>query len=148
MSLPTILLRGSDVLTFPSDVLVLKYAQGFYGADGMVADRLSVQSHSDHDIWPAPGQHVLIPSNGNVAAQNILFVGVSQLYEFGYPEIREFAIASLKILAAELPEVEEVSMTMHGVGYGLDEKEAFLAQVGGLVEAFRSGEVPNYLEHV
>lgn len=148
MSLPTISVKEADVLDFASDVLVLKYAQNLHGADELVADRLKGHSHNYPEISPPPGKHVLLPSKGNVAAQNVLFVGVSRLYEFGYREIREFAIISMRILADELPEVEDVSMTMHGVGYGLDEKEAFLAQVGGLVDAFRGGGVPKYLEQV
>lgn len=148
MSLPTISVERADVLDFPSEVLVLKYAQALYGADGLVADRLMGPSNNHSQLSPPPGTHVLLSSNGNVAAQNVLFMGVCGLYEFGYPEIREFAITSLKVLADELPEVEQVSMTMHGVGYGLDEREAFLAQVGGLIEAFKLREMPKYLEKV
>jgi hypothetical protein len=83
-----------------------------------------------------------------VVADNVLFVGVPPLSEFGYSEIREFAKRAMRILLDELPEVTTVSMTMHGVGFGLDEREAFLAQMGGLVEAFEGNDMPPRLDQV
>jgi hypothetical protein len=145
---PTIYVKAADALDFNSDVLILKYAQAYYGVDDIAAQRLKSRSHNYPAIAPSPGDHVLLPSKGQVVARNVLFVGVPELYRLGYPEIREFAIRSIQILADELPEVEEVSMTMHGVGYGLDEREAFLAQIGGLLEAFESNWAPKHLERV
>jgi len=148
VSNPTIHIKKGDAVDFSSDVLILKYAQAYYGVDDIAAQRLKSRSHNYPAIAPRPGDHVFLPSKGQVVARNVLFVGVPELYKFGYPEIREFAISSIEILADELPEVEEVSMTMHGVGYGLDEREAFLAEVGGLIEAFQSTRVPRHLARV
>jgi hypothetical protein len=39
-------------------------------------------------------------------------------------------------------------MTLHGPGYGLDETEAALAEIGGLEDAIRAGNVPPALEEV
>lgn len=148
MSVPTISVKEANVLDVPADVLVLKYAQGFHGVDRIVASRLQDASLNHADTTLVPGGHVVLPSSGNLAAPAVMFVGVSTLYEFGYPEIRSFAAEAMKILADELPEAESVSMTIHGVGYGLDEREAFLAQVGGLLDAFRNRAMPKYLERV
>ncbi|MGZ5437600.1 MAG: hypothetical protein ACXWIF_16285 [Pyrinomonadaceae bacterium] len=148
MSVPTISVKEGDVADFMSDVLVLKHAQGFHGADWYVYQRLKGPSIKPDEVSIPPGSHLLLESGGKLKAKSVLFVGVSLLYDFGYPEIREFAIASMKVLAEALPETETVTMTIHGVGYGLDEKEAFLAQIGGLLEAFRSREIPNYLKDV
>jgi hypothetical protein len=143
-----IYVKASDALDFECDVLVLKYAQEFYGVDDMAARRFKSRSHDYPDISPKPGKFVLLSSKGQIAAKSILFVGVPELYEFGYEQIREFAISSMKILSTELPGIQHVAMTMHGVGYGLDERESFLSQIGGLVEAFQSEAVPQFLERV
>jgi len=39
-------------------------------------------------------------------------------------------------------------MTMHGVGYGLDEQESFLSQLAGLLEAARSDLAPSKLRRI
>jgi hypothetical protein len=149
MTNPTVLLKAGDILAYESDCLVLKYAQAFQGVDRMVARYLTGPSGAKNStIAPKPGKHVLLPSKGQVGARNVLFVGVPGFSSFDYAEIRAFATASMKILAKELPEAQEVSMTMHGVGYGLDEKEAFLAQIGGLSVAFEGGNVPQELKRV
>src|SRR5437660_9063998 len=110
MSDPTIYINTSEVLGFPSDVLVLKYAQAFYGADYTAAQRLRGRSHNYPDISPLPGKHLLLPSEGRLAARSVLFVGVPELNEFDYPEIREFAVRSMAVLAKELPDAQHVSM--------------------------------------
>jgi hypothetical protein len=145
---PTIDIEEANALDFASDVLVLKYAQAYYGVDDIAAQRLKSRSHDYPDIAPPAGMYVLLPSKGQVIADHVLFVGVVALNDFVYSEIREFAKRSMKILLDELSHVTTVSMTMHGVGYGLDEREAFLAQMGGLVDAFDSGQMPPHLVRV
>src|SRR5437867_4244288 len=112
-------IKTADVLELPCDVLVLKYAQGFYGVDHAVFGRLK----EEFNAWPEPGGFVLLPSKGAVAAENVLFVGVTDLYEFDYPLIRDFATTSLRVLGREVPDASRIAMTIHGVGYGLDERE-------------------------
>jgi hypothetical protein len=148
MSLPTISIKEGDVLAFSCDVLVLKYAQGFHGVDRVVIGRLEKPPQNSATVSPKPGECALLISEGAIASKQVLFVGVPSLDNFGYPEIRRFATLSMKLLAQHVPEVETVAMTMHGAGYGLDEREAFLAQVGGLVDAFRDRAMPKYLERV
>lgn len=143
-----IYVEETDVLDWPCDVLVFKYAQGFYGADGIAARRLKSRSNDSPDISPKPGKFVLLPAKGQVAAKNVLFVGVPELYKFDYKQIREFAVSSMKILSSELPGTQHAAMTMHGVGRGLDERESFLSQIAGLVESFQSDAVPQFLERV
>jgi hypothetical protein len=121
-----------DVLALDCDVLVLKYAQGFHGADHAVAVALGLGERSDLAL--AAGRHLRIPTKGRLPARRVLFLGVPQLWEFGYAEIRQFSRDALAILAGEDCEKSTLAMTMHGVGYGLDEREAFSAQVAGLLE--------------
>jgi hypothetical protein len=68
----------------------------------------------------------------------VLFLGVPPLFDFGYAEIRRFAKDALTVLAGQDCERDSIAMTMHGVGYGLDEQEAFSAQVAGLLEFLTS----------
>jgi hypothetical protein len=128
----TIVVDNNDVLRSQCDVLVLKYAQGFFGADLAVAKALGLSNREDEVL--SPGKHLRIPTGGKLPSKRVLFVGVPQLWDFGYAEIREFSRNALSILADEDCEKASICMTMHGVGYGLDEKEAFSAQVAGLME--------------
>ena len=123
--------ESDDVLATQCDVLVLKYAQGFYGADRAVANGLDLSVPDDVLL---PGKHLQIPTRGKLPSKAVILVGVPQLWEFGYAEIRKFSKDVLSILAEEDCEKKTIAMTMHGVGYGLDEKEAFTAQVAGVME--------------
>ena len=141
----TIEVINGDVLTTPCDVLILKYAQGFYGADLAVAHALDLTEN-----WNelSPGENLLLPTAGKLACGNVLYCGVGKLWTFGYSEIRGFAVQTLKALASMDVEQKSVAMTMHGVGYGLDEREAFTAQVAGLMEYLTSVNVPRGLQRI
>jgi hypothetical protein len=135
MTQPEIAVEVGDICAFPADVVILKHAQSFYGADAVVAALLAQGSHRERDLSLAPGAFALVPAEGKIASEQVLFLGVVPLVRFGYREIRAFARRALEILQSELPAAHHVAMTMHGVGYGLDEREAFLAQVAGLLDA-------------
>lgn len=135
-----------DIVDFYCDVLVLKFAQGFYGADKLVANLLRPDYLGE--LSPRVDEYVLISSEGKISAENILFVGVPYLYDFDYAQIREFTNYSMQILAKRMPEAVHIAMTIHGIGYGLDEKESFLAQLGGLVDALNANTVPPALQQI
>jgi len=124
-----------DVVDTACNVLVVKYAQAFYGADKAVARALNLTAD-----WAGlgPGEHLLLPTNGKLKCGHVLFCGVDKLRSFGYTEIRRFAAQAMKAVAASDVARDAVAMTMHGVGYGLDEREAFTAQVAGLLEYLTS----------
>jgi hypothetical protein len=132
----------ADIVTFAADVAILKYAQGLLGADLAMAQ--AMKSKPD----PAPGEHVWIANRKNVAASQVLFVGVPPVHRFNYPDIRDFAGRALAIVGQEAPSTRQVAMTMHGVTYGLDEREAFLAQLAGLLDAQKKGQLPPFLERI
>jgi hypothetical protein len=134
-----------DITDFACDVAVLKYAQAFYGADQAVA--LKVSNYPQH-IKPAPGAFIRIPTEGKIAARQVLFVGVPDLWKFDYEQIRVFSSASLKILAQQMPSARTVAMTMHGVNYGLDERESFFSQVIGIMDAVKSRDIPPSLSQI
>ena len=128
----TITIENRDILNVVCDILVLKYSQGFFGADLEVAKVLGLSEREDDAL--APGKYMRIPTKGKLPCKRILFIGVRPLWEFAYAEIRKFAKDALTILASQDCERERLAMTMHGVGYGLDEREAFTAQIAGLME--------------
>jgi hypothetical protein len=137
-----------DVMDFPCDVLVLKHAQGFYGADGAVASRLAIVEPGLLGLSLPPDKYRLLSSQGTISAERVLFLGVVQLYRFDYGQIRSFARYALRVLHKEHPHAATIAMTMHGIGYGLDEQEAFLAQVAGVQDAFEAGTVPGGLKKI
>jgi hypothetical protein len=100
------------------------------------------------NITPRVGGFRLVSSGGAVTAKRILFVGVVELYSFGYREIREFSIKVLSALAEEAPATRVLTLTLHGPGYGLDERECFLSEVAGIADAVASGDYPDQLEIV
>ncbi len=85
---------------------------------------------------------------GKVTAKQALFVGVPRLSQLGYGEIREFAKRAMQILAKNMPSAKHIAMTIHGPGYGLDETECFLAQIAGLLDAFRNETMPPFLQQI
>src|SRR5690606_10666857 len=116
-----------DVLTVSCDLLVLKHAQGFYGADWTVARHLGSNEELRGIPTPVPGASAFMDTSGRMGAREVLFLGVPPLHRFEYEEIRRFSARAL-MAAAERPGCRRVAMTIHGVGYGLDERETFLAQ--------------------
>ncbi len=137
-----------DVADFAADVLALKYAQAFYGADGHVASRLIEAGEREAAVTPRDGGFRLVPGRGAVAAEQVLIVGVPPLQKFDYREIRAFARKVLSALAGEAPETKHVAATLHGAGYGLDEIEAFESEVAGFLDAVKSGDAPKALERI
>jgi hypothetical protein len=135
-----------DALVIDADILALKYAQEFYGVDKQVAQRL--QNAGPLDITPRVGGFRIVSSGGAIAADRVLFVGVPLLYDFGYREIREFSIKVLSSLAGEAPATRVLALTLHGPGYGLDERECFLSEIAGITDSVASGDYPAQLEIV
>jgi hypothetical protein len=130
-----------DALDVDADVLTLKYARAFYGVDNEVASRLRRYT-AISDMSPPIGDFRIISTRGAITARRVLFVGVVDLYDFNYLQIRHFSIDALTYLAEEAPSARVVALTVHGPGYGLDESECFLSELGGIVEAVTLGNYP------
>lgn len=136
----------SDIVDIVCDVVVLKFAQSFYGADKLVATKIC--DFPERDISPQAGQHILLPTRGRIAAKQALFVGIPPLHQLDYGGIREFAKRSIQIVGNCMPSAKHIAMTIHGPGNGLDETECFLAQIAGLTDAFRSETTPLFLQQI
>jgi hypothetical protein len=126
------LVKQGDVVDVPSDLLLLKYAQAFYGADKTVAARLTLgQVCSQEDIEPAPGSFFVVETRGVIAPKRVMFLGTPPLRSFTYNEMESFARRSLEIVNdLQLP-VYDVTTTVHGIGYGLDGGESLQRMISG-----------------
>ncbi len=134
----------ADVMTFPTDLLVLKHAQALHGLDRHVVEAMA----ADHVRLPKEGAHLLVePANG-LPARAVLLLGVVPLFEFEYREIRQFARRALAVAAHVRPETSDLALTLHGPGYGLDEIEAFQSELRGLADSFAEGGFPPGLRTV
>jgi len=137
-----------DVLKIKADVLVLKYAQEFYGVDSAAFSKLGVLHKKVESKLPRPNDFLLLESLGSLGAEYVLFAGVLDVLQFRYREIRDFSFRSLKYLSKIRPDAEHVCLTLHGASYGLDETEAFEAEIAGLVDAITQGLYPNRLKKI
>ena len=142
-------LEFADVREFVADVLVLKYAQSNYGVDRIITDDLvSRGGVSAEIIKPEIGEYVLVNNSGSTLFEDILFVGVDRLDEFGYKEIREFTKNAITILSKQRSNTTHIAMTIHGAGYGLDENEVVLSQFAGIFGALQTGNFPKALKKI
>ncbi len=139
-------LKAGDVLAEAADVLVLKHAQSLYGVDKTVVRALEDAGRQIR--LPKPWGFRLEDRAPGIAASRVLFVGVPALREFGYKEIRAFARKALTALAGEAPQTQHILLTVHGPGYGLDEVEAFEAELAGLVDAISEEDRPEALKRI
>jgi hypothetical protein len=134
----------ADALRYSSDLLVLKYAQRSYGAD----ERAVHIARIDAKTLPTIGNSLLVKKPLGMAPRNLLFLGIESIGSFNYRSIRDFSRRALATAAEISSAVREISMTLHGLGFGLDETEAFESEVAGIVEALDLGEYPESLEAV
>jgi hypothetical protein len=132
-----------DALEIAADVLVLKYAQALYGVDNLVVHRLEATGPAVRGTLPKPDEFRLINTGGYLAAKSVLFVGVVSLGAFEYETIREFSKRALIWLAGAKPAPAHIAFTLHGVGFGLDESEAFRAELAGILDAVETGDCPS-----
>jgi hypothetical protein len=142
-----LVVEAADITEMRADVALFKYAQSFYGAAGAVAEQLIKTGIPASELAALPGDCRFVETRGGIKAPLVLFLGTVRLGQFGYHEIRQFAVRALKALESRSG-VRHVVSTVHGPNYGLDEDEAVLALAGGLVEAFQRGSGPEGLERI
>ncbi|MDX2161752.1 MAG: hypothetical protein SF162_10535 [bacterium] len=146
----TLAIQEADAITAAADVLALKYATNFYGADHAVAARLLGAGvvKDLNDLRVRSGFKV-VDSQGAVAARQVLFIATPRPREFTYSAVRELAVDTLYQMKYSIkPAPRTLATTIHGVGFGLDEIESFNAQIAGFLEAIRTNEFPESLEQI
>jgi hypothetical protein len=137
-----------DALRYACDVLVLKHAQALYGVDAAVVTALQGIGQDVGEDLPRPGSARLVMSNGAVAASRALFVGVPTQHRFDYLSVREFAYHALEKLSQAHITARHIALTLQGPGFGLDESEAFRAELAGLVDAIAVNHMPRDLDRI
>lgn len=137
-----------DALKTKADVLVLKYAQEFYGPDSQAFSKLAVFHKNLERKLPKPNNFLFVESLGSMGANYVLFTGVADIFQFRYKEIREFSFTSVKHLMEKKPDAEHICFTLHGVNYGLDETEAFKSELAGIIDAISKGMYPPKLKKI
>lgn len=130
-----------DATMYDADVLILKFAQGFYGVDRRVSELLCQRGHTEDRMRPAPGDTAYLDAAQAIRARHVLFLGTPRLRDFGYTQIRRFARRALTAIGRAAPNAVEIAMTLHGTGYGLDEVESCLSEFDGCLDALLSKEV-------
>jgi hypothetical protein len=137
-----------DITLFKTDVLALKYAQGFFGTDEIIAHLLTRVGIAIETLCPSISDYRYIQTQNCIQARYALFIGVPDISDFNYQHIQEFATRVLNVLALIAPATKHLAMTIHGAGFGLDEIEAFLAQFRGYLYALQSKQFPAHLEKI
>ena len=131
-----ITVKNIDAFEANGDILVLKHAQALYGLDRAVVKRLQEIEPTIEDKLPKPDKDFLIDSKPIENYEKILFIGVPALHEFQYDEIKEFTFRALLRIQHIIPTVKKIVFTIHGAGYGLDAKRAFLSELEGIKKFF------------
>ena len=143
-----IVVEHGDALGLDADVLALKHANKLYGADRAAVQALATAGIELIAHLPKPSGFYITSTKGAIAAGKLLFVGVGPLRQFGYKEIRAFGCKVLELLADEVPTAGHIALTIHGPGYGLDEKESFESELAGLLDAISRGNFPTSLKRI
>ncbi len=142
-------IEHGNVVNYAADVLALKYARGFHGADAAVVRALNKHtSIADTQIRPEVGEYILLETEGGIGAPLVLFLGTTTPLQFAYEEIRRFSTSVLHILSQEAPDTRHLAMTLHGPNAGHDEVEALLSQFAGCYEGIQSGAYPPALRQI
>lgn len=137
-----------DAINEKADALILKYAQSSYGLDRDIIRALELLGDDIKSKLPKIGGFYFTNSKQITNTQNLLFIGVPPLRQFGYKEIREFGRKSLVSIASSAPDTKSLLMTIHGPGYGLDEIEAFESQIAGILDSISQNDMPDNLEEI
>lgn len=141
-------IEHGDIADYSADVIALKYAQAPRGADRMVAERLVTAGLLRDSMQPKIGEYAFVGTAKKVGALSALFVGVPEISEFGYSDIRRFMQDVLRALQSKAPGTKHLALTIHGARMGLDEREAFMAQFLVCLAEAQTGALPPALEKI
>lgn len=141
-------IQSGDILAYEADVVAFKYARFFQGADRHASDALIAAGIDEMAISPDVGDFTYGPTEGGLAAPNVLFVGTPHVRTLDYHDLRALASRILTILAREAPETRHLALTLHGPGFGLDEQESMLSQFAGIKDVMDANALPPSLERI
>lgn len=126
------------MLSASTDLVCLKHAQSFYGADEVAVSAIANRSGRSWNDFEVPiGEVRTFETVGALTAPRTAFFGTCRLGSLRYHELR--LLAGRMLSFAQTQAVKRIATTVHGVRAGLDEQEAVLALVGGFIDAFQKG---------
>ena len=128
-----LVIKHADITTVEADLIVLKHANGFHGADYAVARAINF----NEDLMVGDVRSL---AGSGIAASKVIFIGVGPLHEFRYEQIQEFGATAIKHAVSPRSPVEHLALTIHGPGYGLDTEQAFLSLVAGVLDECRNAK--------
>ncbi len=138
-----------DVLQFKADALALKYSQSWTEMTQRI-----IKSLPDSSVLvehpPLPGKWLIVPSEGTVAASQILLIGTPPSKQYSYDSMHDLAQTALRALSEVKtdPPVKHLALTVSGLGWGFDEAESLKAMVLGFRAAVDAGTYPRQLERI
>lgn len=143
-------LQQGYVQNIPADVLVLKFSGTFQGASAQIFEALKQFGVKvSIDVLKSEyGAYQLLDSNGAILAPKVLYISTPFLRNFKYADLTTFIKRAFSLLRQHHPDVHHIAMTIHGVKFGLDEREAFVTQMNAIFDAVLSGDAPPHLEQV
>jgi hypothetical protein len=128
-----IAISSTNITQVPADLVALKYADGFHGADKAVAKVIGFNG------FIAPGQARFCKGTG-VAAAEVVFISVGALRDFRYERIHEFGRRTIELVHQHQNPIRHLALTVHGPGYGLDLEQAFLSMIAGIIGESKRAE--------
>ena len=142
-------LVGGDISQIEADAVVLKHSADFRGSDSFIAGRLvNVGGWQFKDMTAKPGEHHWIETRSALQAPQALFIGTVRPRDFKYEQVAQLAADAVRIVSEELPAAQQLAMTIHGVGFGLDEGEVFRAQISGYLRGMQMLNPQSALENI
>src|SRR5690606_38757879 len=117
-------------------------------ADGHAAALLRDEGISESEFTPNDGEFSLIDSRGALPSPEVLFVGTPVRRGIGYVGRHTLAVNMLQALHTCAPDTEHLVMTFRGGNFGLDETEAALSQIRGMIAAVGAGQYPPRLKRI
>src|ERR1044072_1151643 len=135
-----------DVLRVHADVLGLKFSETPRGAEWAVLKRFAEKAITVDLSKLVPCNHVSVESKGCLGASDVIFVAVPPLRQLSYGDIRTWAFKTLEALKSS--PVRTLAVTIHGPGFGLDMREAFLSELGGFIDAIKERRCPLTLAEI
>jgi hypothetical protein len=125
-------IRVGDILDFPADIAVFKHADGFHGADRAAARRLHDVGRSHEELAASLDDVRLVQTRGALAAPLAMFIGVGAPSQLSYAGLRAYSSLMVRAVSSR-GDARHVATTIHGPGFGLDERAAFLSQLAGIL---------------
>jgi hypothetical protein len=141
-------LKAGDVAGVEADVVAVKYAEGLFGSALALAGPLGKTQEELGQALTSVGSRQILPGAGRIKARKALFLSVVPLARFDYVDVERFAFDVLGALQSLAPEVRDLALTLHGIGFGMSPAKVLRSEIKGFSEAIKTGAYPPQLEKI